>query len=174
MQKNNAGFTLVEIIVGIVVLAIALTIMTTLLLPQARQSVEPIFQVRAAELGQSMIDEIMGKSFNPASDRSGGRLRCDESDAPACEPIPECPGSFLNREDFISVADYNCYSSFETALGEDISAAYPNFELAVEVYFSDALGTPDSSTPRRFKTILVTVTTPTGQPFEFSAVRGNF
>lgn len=173
--NKNAGFTLVEIIVGIVVLGIALTIMTTLLFPQARQSVEPIFQVRAAELGQSLLDEIMGKSFNAASDRSGGRLRCDEDDADPCEPIPSCPaGSGLDREEFVSVGDYNCYTAFETALGEDVSGAYANFELSVSVYFSDAQGNPDATIPRRFKTVLVTVTTPTGQAFDFSAIRGNF
>ncbi|CUS47451.1 MAG: MSH system minor pilin protein MshD [Idiomarinaceae bacterium HL-53] len=173
MNSKARGFTLIEIVVGIVILGIALTILSSFVFPQARTSVEPIFQTRAAELGTSLLDEIMGKSFNSASDRSGGDLRCDEAGVDPCTPIPACPNTGA-RENFDSVDDYNCYQVIESALGDSVSGVYSNFELNVSVYYSDATGAPSSVTPRRYKTVVVTVTTPSNQAIEFSAVRGNF
>lgn len=173
MKSRSRGFTLIEIVVGIVILGIAISIMTSFVFPQARTSVQPIFQTRAAELGKSLLDEIMGKSFNSASDRSGGELRCDETGAPACLAIPACPNTGA-REEFDSVDDYNCYQSIESALGESYDSSYGSFELNVSVYFSDATGTPSANLPRTYKTVVVTVTTPSSQEFEFSGVRGNF
>ena len=46
------GFTLIEMVIGIVVFSIALTLFTSLIVPQVIRSVDPIFQVRASELGQ--------------------------------------------------------------------------------------------------------------------------
>jgi MSHA pilin protein MshD len=73
----QAGFTLIEVIVGIVVLAIALTLITAVLGPLSQKSTEPWHQVRAAELGHSFLNEVMARSFDESSDRSGGAYRCD-------------------------------------------------------------------------------------------------
>ena len=60
MLANKAsGFTLIELVIGIVVFSIALVLFTSLMVPQAIRSVDPIFQVRASELGQSLMNEII-------------------------------------------------------------------------------------------------------------------
>ncbi|WP_427980905.1 type IV pilus modification PilV family protein, partial [Agarivorans sp.] len=69
-----AGFTLIELIVGIVVMAIALVVISSFLVPQARRSIEPVYQFRAAELGSSLMNEILSKSFDEQSDHTGGGL----------------------------------------------------------------------------------------------------
>ncbi len=51
---KTGGFTLVESIVGIVVLAISFSVLTALIYPIAEQSAEQLHQVKAAELGQSV------------------------------------------------------------------------------------------------------------------------
>lgn len=180
MYKLSAqrGFTLVEIIVGIVVLAIALTLITSIILPAARQSVTPVYQVRAAELGQATLNEILSKSFDEQSDRQGGQLRCGEpdsnGDANPCTDSADFGPDGEDRDRFDDVDDYHLLSAIETALGEPLAARYPNFSLLVDVCYSDAAGTCGALSAPQFKRILVQVTTPDGQEFDFSAIRGNF
>ncbi len=77
LNKHSAGFTLIELIIGIVVLAIALVVITGALGPVYKRSSDPWHQVRAAELSQSFLNEIMARAFDEASDKAGGEFRCD-------------------------------------------------------------------------------------------------
>jgi MSHA pilin protein MshD len=61
--RGQSAFTLVEVVIGIVVLAIALVLITTALGPLYTKSTEPWHQVRAAELGHSFLNEVMARSF---------------------------------------------------------------------------------------------------------------
>ncbi|WP_111809116.1 type IV pilus modification PilV family protein [Aeromonas allosaccharophila] len=79
MRAPDRGFTLIELIVGIVLLAVALTGMLGLLINQAPQAVDPVQQVRAAQLAQRLAGEILQKSFDENSDHNGGRYRCGET-----------------------------------------------------------------------------------------------
>lgn len=170
------GFTLIEIVIGIVVLAIALTLLSTLILPQARLSVSPVYQVRAAELGQSVLQDAIARSFDINSDRSGGRVRCgDGGDAPECAAIP-MPDSghcmSMVREEYRSVADFNCMSTIQR--DQYLTQRYPGYELMVEV--TEGYANPGVMQPEAFRTITVTVTTPEPerQQLVFSALKGNF
>ena len=64
MLRRNRGVTLIELIIGIVVLAISLSIITAVLGPLYIKSADPWHQVRAAELGQGLMNEILGKAFD--------------------------------------------------------------------------------------------------------------
>jgi MSHA pilin protein MshD len=75
-SKTTKGFTLIEIIVGIVVLGVALMVITSALGPLYQRSADPWHQVRAAELGHSLLNEIMARSFDENSDRAGGEFDC--------------------------------------------------------------------------------------------------
>ncbi|WP_235712995.1 prepilin-type N-terminal cleavage/methylation domain-containing protein, partial [Aeromonas caviae] len=77
--KIRRGFTLVEFVVGIVLLAVALTGILGLLVNQAPQAVDPVQQVRAAQLAQRILGEMLEKSFDEHSDHNGGRFRCGET-----------------------------------------------------------------------------------------------
>ncbi|MFM4649567.1 type IV pilus modification PilV family protein [Aeromonas bivalvium] len=77
--KRARGFTLIELVVGIVLLSVALTGILGLLISQAPQSVDPVQQVRAAQLAQRLLGEILQKSFDEHSDHNGGRYRCGET-----------------------------------------------------------------------------------------------
>ena len=57
--KARRGFTLIEFVVGIVLLAIALTGILGLLINQAPQSVDPVQQVRGAQLAQRILGEVL-------------------------------------------------------------------------------------------------------------------
>ena len=62
--KAAKGFTLVELIIGITVFSIIMMVIIGLIGPQSRLSVEPIWQVRASELAQSLMSEINARAFN--------------------------------------------------------------------------------------------------------------
>lgn len=79
MKSPDRGFTLIELIVGIVLLAVALTGILGLLINQAPQAVDPVQQVRAAQLAQRLAGEMLQKSFDEQSDHNGGGYRCGET-----------------------------------------------------------------------------------------------
>ena len=96
--ESRSGFTLLELIVGVVVLGIALLMISSILGPMYIRSSEPWQQVRAAELGHSLMNEILGKSFDEHSNRSGSLWRCGEAGAPEpatgkAEAEPNCNNS---------------------------------------------------------------------------------
>ena len=163
-RYSQQGFTLIETIVGIVVLSIAFSIFTTLIYPLANQSAEQVHQIKAAELGQSMINEILGKAFDENSEMSGGFYRCGEdqnndgeiksTDGETCSTVlaNEEGGE---RELFDDVDDYNGLAIIESSLGDD----------------GDNDGADNNYTA---KLITVTITTPQDFNFVFSVYRVNF
>lgn len=174
-KKNNAGFTLVELIVGIVVLSISFSVLTTLIYPLANQSAEQVHQIRAAELGQSMINEIIGRAFDENSDMSGGFIRCGESGV-SCSSIGADSGE--SRANYDDVDDYDAINFSDpiirNSLGEDISAQYVGFSMNVTVINDEnynGSGTGNNSTA---KLITITVRTPQAFDFIFSVYKVNF
>lgn len=194
----QAGFTLIEVIVGIVVLAIALTLITAVLGPLSQKSTEPWHQVRAAELGHSFLNEVMARSFDENSDRSGGTYRCDATSEPgaiACttpvlnngqyrfpkDPLGCIGASCESRDNFDDVDDFDGFTATGDAitniLGLNLTGLYNGYQVAIDVvYDGDFDNNPNEggAAERLAKRITVTVTTPDGQQFRFAAYRSNW
>ena len=51
-------------VAGIVVFGIVATIVSSLLLPLSKQSFDPLWQTRAAEVSQSLINEISANAYS--------------------------------------------------------------------------------------------------------------
>lgn len=192
-QSLNTGFTLVEMIAGIVVFAVALTIVTSLVATQSRNSIDPIWQVRAIELGQSLINEVNAKAFDENSDLLGGSQRCNEGvDCTASGALG--PDAGESRESFDDIDDYNGLdvsdSAITNSLGEVLSSPdgnfYQGFRAQINVYYDDNLdgindddtnqdGTLDTGTLiGNRKIVEVVVTTPGGDAIPFSLLRANY
>ncbi|WP_337880318.1 type II secretion system protein [Rheinheimera sp.] len=177
-QRRHSGFTLIEIILGIIVLATALVVITGVLAPLYKQSAEPWQQVRAAELGQSLLNEIMARSFDENSDRAGGQFRCGENSTSCTSCTALGPESEL-RAAFDDVDDFHGL----TLSGSDIvgsSAAlaltslYLGYNASIAVNCAELNGSSSTAATAPLKRIVVTVTTPNGVPIQFSAYRGNW
>ena len=184
--KNLKGFTLIEQVIGIVVFSIALGLFTSLLVPQVVRSVDPVYQVRASELGQSLINEISGKSYDEASDRTGGAIRCDGTSCSAwnnmgADPMDSGTESRINFDD---VDDYNGFEmpddngKFSNALGNTLSIngadLYSGFKVRVSVFYDanfDGLNDEEISSA---KLITVTITTPNDEDITFSTYVSNY
>jgi MSHA pilin protein MshD len=180
-KKVNKGFTLIEMIVGMVVLAISFSVLTTLIYPVAQQSADQLHQVKAAELAQSMLNEIQSKAFDENSDMAGGLLRCGETDAPDCSEEMKADYGEV-RETFNDVDDYNglTYSAgeIENSQGQ-LLELYIGYKMSVSVCNDagyDGTCPLDTSNVAISKAKLITVTiiTPTDFSMSFSTYRANF
>jgi len=184
------GFTLVETVVGIVVLSIAFSILTTLIFPLVEDSADQFHQIRAAELAQSLFNEIQGRSFDENSDRNGGYWRCgeDQNDDGSVDGDELCTLSDSlgyedseEREGYDDVDDYHGLNlsgeDIENSLGEKLGDLYAGFEVNVTVindsnYDGSYVSTDDNNYSAKLVTVIVT--TPKGFAFEFSSYRTNF
>lgn len=178
------GFTLVELVIGMVVLAIALTLLTGVLAPLHRDSGAIWLQVRSAELAQSLLSEVMARSFDENSSRSGSPLRCGETGAGSCAAsMPACPVSGMsavteetNRLDYDDVDDFHCLradaASLTDWLGTSLASRYANYQLAVSVSY-DGTNTGAASN-NLVKRVTLNITAPDGTVLTFSALKGNW
>ncbi len=180
----HKGFTLIETIVGIVVLAISFSVLTSLIYPIAQQSAEQLHQVKAAELAQSMLNEIQNKAFDENSDMAGGLLRCGETGASNCSINmgPDTVSSTETRATFNDVDDYNglVYSAGEikNSQGQTLNL-YLGYTMRISVCNDSDYSGPncdgvvDANTSTA-KLITVIITTPTDFSLQFSTYRANF
>jgi len=178
---KQAGFTLIEIIVGIVVLSITYAVLSNFIYPLASQSAAQVHQIRAAELGQSMVNEILGKAFDENSDMSGGEDRCGEISADLCTTSVNlgADGS-EERDDYNDVDDYDSIDFEDEMLnsqGGSLSDIYTGFTMNVTViYDSDYSGAYDAGVDdeKTAKLITITVRSPQDDDYIFSVYRVNF
>lgn len=148
-------------------------------------SADQLHQIRAAELGQSMLNEIQARAFDENSDRNGGFVRCGETGADACTANDKLgpdtvSGVLESRNSFNDVDDYDGLVLAEDALGNDLSDIYTNFTVAVSVCNDgdyDGICSANTATSADMftaKLITVTITTPSGLAIDFSTYRANF
>ena len=71
----SRGFSLVELVVGIVVLGVAMMVMNTMLISQSKDALEPLYRLRASQLGQSILQNILSRAYDQNSDHNGGYYR---------------------------------------------------------------------------------------------------
>ena len=170
---TQKGFTLLELIFGIVVMSVVLLIMTGALFPQAEESTDPWFQVRSAELAQSMMNEILARRFDENS-LIIGNLRCDETGAGACATpteLSDCETTEEGeREFFDDVDDFNCMDVTGDEItdieGTPLTNVYQQFQVKVTVSYD--------ATYTDAKLITVTVTPPHGADVIYSSLKANY
>ena len=176
LKTIQQGFTLMEIIVGIVTLSVVLLLVSAVVGPQFQQSANPMLEVRANELAQSVLNEIIGKAFDENSP-VGGALRCSETGAPSCTAATSLGAETgESRPDYDDVDDY-INITLQDALGKDLSLSglYTGFSLGISVFYDDDLnGIQDVGDGNLFKLIRLTVTSPNQQDFVFTVYKGNY
>ncbi|MFM5230487.1 prepilin-type N-terminal cleavage/methylation domain-containing protein [Aeromonas media] len=187
--KARRGFTLIEFVVGIVLLAIALTGILGLLVNQAPQSVDPVQQVRAAQLAQRILNEVLQKSFDEHSDHNGGRFRCGETVGtppeiyPACTPVADYgpdggetrPYAFNDVDDFDTAGNWVDANQFTQTDAEGVSdQEYRHYQLKIRVTADDLFASAGKGASSIGKRIELTVRLPDRSEVEFALYRGNY
>lgn len=194
VTNSRAGFTLIELVIGIVLLSIVLTLFTSLIVPQARSSADPLLQLRATELAQSVMREVMARSYDENADRINGVIRCDEdlnedglidNSVVGAEAERACSLVFGpeegNRSLYDDVDDYDdliqsgggIVNSANQNIVVDGANLYEGYQVQVEVDYAGDFYNP-ANPVRNAKQITVTVTTPTNVEMVFTAFRSNF
>ncbi len=189
--KKSQGFTLIETIIGIVVLGISLSILVAVFPTLIKQSADQLHQIRATELAQSMLNEIQHKAFDENSDKSGGLIRCGELAVTCTASAGLGADASESRATYDDVDDYDGLSfhasageSIENSQGEALDSLYPGYSISVTVCNdSDYNGTclrNDDNDDNIFTAKLITVTIYTPMdltmnfPITFSTYRSNF
>ncbi len=169
LKSGAQGFTLVELIVGMLVIGIAVVLLTSMLFPQADRAAKTLHRVRSAELAHSLMNEIWGKRYDQNTAADGG--------VPACgSPLAlslgkDCSATLgaeeSNRDDFNDVDDYNGLTEASLMLNssDTYADAYPHYRLSVAVEYGSVANT---------KLITIDVTTPDGEVITYNMVRSNY
>lgn len=170
---KQQGFSLIEIIVGIVVLTLSFSIITTLILPTEQQSADQLHQIKAAELAQSLLNEIQGKAFDENSDRTGGLIRCGENGTTCTSEENFGPEEGANnRRLFDDVDDYHEYTEILNSSEGAFHSGYNSFSLSISVTYDGlTLGLSENGLAKK---VTITATTPLGSDITFSSYRANY
>ncbi|MCG9695486.1 type II secretion system protein [Shewanella sp. Isolate11] len=172
----SQGFTLIELVVGMLVLGIALVLLTSLLFPQADRAAETLHRVRSAELAHSILNEIWGKRYDQHTNANGGVPACGAAAKPelglpageACTDAVDFGANGLSRNAYRDVDDYQGLNQNSLMLNSSKTYAqeYVNYQLLVTVTY------PNSN--KNSKLIAIDVTTPNGEVITYHALRSNF
>lgn len=198
-EIRQAGLSLVELIVTIVILAVALAGLSVMLNNGFSRSSDALIQLRTVSLAQAYLDEILGKRFDENS-RNRGIPPCRGSTGPLgrrCSqetgtPQPEVfgPDGSETRATYDDVDDYHGLNEgFGT--GNDLEDAegvqrtgYDNYTVNVQVRYintgvgeEEALFNVNNELDDQYDAKLITVTVSHSalpQDFIYAAYKSNF
>lgn len=142
--KFQQGVSLIELIVFIIVIAIACSVLFKVYSYSAMRNADPIIQVRALELAQTKLDEIIALKYDENTP-TGGIPACGATGGTACNNTPD---SNMNDVD-----DFNNFTD----------TPYTGYSRNVTV-----------TTANNLKLITVTVAAPRGYSIRLAAFRANF
>ena len=193
MIKKVRGFTLIEIIIGIVVLSIALTGGLSLLISQVDAYRDPLIKEKSVQIAKRVVHEIQIRAYDEKSDIGGGIFRCSETvggislgDCSAEAEYGTDPGELMldtldDVDDFDTAklcqklsGSYSCSDNNYLPVVYFFSDAakyndyYAGFLVKIEVVPAQISGDADSA-----KKITVTVRQSDGLEIEYSFIKAN-
>ncbi|ELH0896448.1 type IV pilus modification PilV family protein [Vibrio fluvialis] len=190
-MKPIKGFTLVESIVAMVMIGLAMVVLISFLYPQVERSATPHYQTRAANLGQSLMSQILARGFDQNSDFDGGAIRCGEFGTTCTAPEQLgadkdqgeiSPAQFNDVDDYIGCwyGDNASDCGSETTknpltniLGTNVAANYRHFTVFIAVAYVNSAFQPVSAITD-MKRIELTIDTGNYGRYTFVAYRGNY
>lgn len=163
MMPLQRGATLVELVMTIVIISVAIAGVVGAFALITGRSADPLNQTRAVELAQLYMDEIITKKYDDSVPQGG---------------TPKYTGACTigsdgteTRGTYDDVDDYHDTTDSPPRNAEEAVDGYDSFAVNVTVACAgDEVGLPDAEAKR----IDLTITTPGGQTFSFSAYRANF
>jgi MSHA pilin protein MshD len=159
-RQRNEGFSLIELVLTIVIIAIALSALASSLFSAVGSNANPLWQAKSTHLAQAYLDEILAMRYQEDSALGGGAVEtCFETGPEVGE----------NRSSYDDVDDYNGLTETADFLDADASSNYSGYSIVISV----ACVGPTNSASTSSKLITLTITTPTNQSLVFSAFRAD-
>ena len=144
MIKKVRGFTLIEIIIGIVVLSIALTGGLSLLISQVDAYRDPLIKEKSVQIAKRVVHEIQIRAYDEKSDIGGGIFRCSETVGGISLGVCSAEAEYGTDPGELMLDTLDDVDDFDTAklcLSLKLSGSYScsdNNYLPVVYFFSDA------------------------------------
>ncbi|MCH1488260.1 MAG: type II secretion system GspH family protein [Pseudomonadales bacterium] len=169
-RSRQAGFTLVELVVGLVISTISIAMFATLIVPLFTRSVEPLLQIRAAELAQSILEQATAYRYDENTP-VGGSPPCNGLGGLSCTPSASfgTDAGEANRASFDDLDDFNAFcaadNNIQDVFGNDLTTggSFANFSfrlcVAYDGNFNGAINEAASGEANA-KLLTVTVTPP--------------
>lgn len=185
MNNKPRGFTLIEIVVGIVILAIALTIVTSMFLPQANKMTTPMYQIKATALGQSIMNQVLIRYYDDVNARANGAIRCGEviegGVAVPCSvnlglddgETKDSPNGFNDVDDYNVYCDDQTGYDPKTALGF-FTRNYPGYGVKICVSLAAEKFGGSAGENNVAKKITMTIFMPNNEEITLTSFKGNY
>lgn len=174
MAGHTNGFTLVELITAIVLMAIAFVSLSITMSYSAGRSADGMWQVKTVELSDAYFDEILAMRFDENS-AQGGVPACSISTT-ACS-VGAAFDDGETRAEFDDVDDYDGLDETPPRdVNDGVRAGYAGYRVEIDVTYPTAAqvtayGLDDTTDA---KVIIARIHPPGRDPVTFSAYRGNF
>jgi len=144
--SNKNGFTLIELVIGMAILAIAMMLMSVMFVSQGKQSLNPLHQLRASQFAEAILQQAASSSYDTIDN-----------------------GQPLNDvQDFITVG-FEPIFNYEGILGNNLPTQYNNYQVMIAV--SEFLNT---EVQQNMKRIDLTIKTPNDENIAFSVLKGRY
>lgn len=173
-RHSQAGFTLIETVIVIVLVGAMLAGMTSLFMNNVGNSHRPYLRQKALAVSNAFMDEILRKQWNEATPIGGG---CVNTLSGSCASGPAVIAIGVDgteaRASFDDIDDYN---GLNQSPPQDSQAAampgYTGFTVAVSVV--QPVGPWNGVPAVDVRLITVSVTSPSSESVSVSAYRVNF
>jgi MSHA pilin protein MshD len=80
MSKRHRGFTLVELVIAIIIFAVAMAAFMLVVGDSIVRSADPMLRAQASSIGHAYLEEIMSKSYTPGPGTGARELYDDVQD----------------------------------------------------------------------------------------------
>lgn len=179
INNKQRGFTLIEIVVGIVVLAVALTIVTGVFLPQANKMTTPMYQIKATALGKSVMNQVLIRYYDDVNARTNGAIRCGKNIGGVtigCSSLGlDADETSDNPDGFNDVDDYHVYcNAAPVDTLKEFTNEYPGYGLNICVTNAAEQFGESSTLDHVAKRVRVTILMPNNERITLTSFKGNY
>ena len=166
-KHRQRGVTLVELIISIVIIAIAMAAVLSAFSLSISQSADPLWRNKSLKLAQLYLDEILAKNYDHNTPMGG----LPPVASPSCAGLGSEGGE--TRATYNDVDDYNSLTDAPpVSLIGNLDASYASYSVSVTVSCD---GTRvGASANSQAKKISVLITPPGQAAVVFSAYKGNY
>ena len=176
---KQQGMTLTELVLAIVIIALATDALLTGLGFQTTGNVDPMIQSQANALAKQYLDEVMSKPFfDPASDPALRPLASLQDAIDAASDTSASTANATNRSSWDNIFEYQNFSQPPRDSSGTAITSLQDFTVAIAIDNSVNLALGSilnlASCPPEVMQITVTVTDPRGQQIMLNGYRTSY